>query len=337
MSTAKLKIIAPYQEMRDYLATAHIGRQAAGGVDALRDRIQAERDGRIRPIRLPWRDVNQALGHGLTPGQVTVVAGSAGVAKSYLLLNILRHAGEKGFRWQLLPLEDDSGRWVQRMLAVHLSSWAMVAQPEDDRAETRRRVADVKLSALEEHRELIEQWHDAIFENPRLPADDGSGTVVTRDARYQDILAFLEGVADTCDLIGLDCLSQVTFSEDGRDYIGQGEFMRGVVGIAASTGAHIILVGHNGKGGASRDPLDNIQGSALFNRLAHNVVSLTRSDPPVESEVFSRINPVVEHKLTLSILKSRGGMSGDRIAMDLDQNGPQFFEYGRIKSKSRGR
>ena len=338
MNRAKLKVIEqPYREMQDYMDTAHIGRQADGGVAALYDRIVAEGDGRIKPVPVPWYLTNQSLGYGLTPGQVTIVAGSAGVAKSYLLLNILRHAGEKGFRWRLLPLEDDAGRWIQRMLAVHLSSWAMVAQPENDREETRRQVADRKLAALEENKLLVAQWYENIFENPRLPVDDGSGVLVTRDVHYRDVLSFLEGVANACDLVGLDCLSQISFSEDGRDYIGQSEFMRGVVGIAASTGAHIVLVGHNGKGGANRDPLDGIQGSALFNRLAHNVMVLTRNDPPVESEVLSRINPMVEHKLTLSVLKSRGGMSGDKIAMDLHEYGPQFVEHGKIKAKAKGR
>jgi hypothetical protein len=337
LNAAKLKLIEPYKAMRGYLETSHIGRQAEGGVDALRDRIAAEGDGRIVPVRVPWQCFNQSLGYGLTPGQVTIIAGSAGVAKSYLLLNLLRHAGETGFRWRLLPLEDDAGRWIQRMLAVHLASWAMVAQPEDDREETRQQVAARKLAALENNKELVVQWYENIFENPRLPVADASGAMVARDVHYRDVLAFLEGTADACDLVGLDCLSQISFSDDGRDFIGQSEFMRGVVGIAASTGAHIVLVGHNGKGGVNRDPLDAVQGSALFNRLAHNVIVLARNDPPIESEVLSRINPLVEHRLTLSILKSRGGMSGDKIAMDLDPNAPRFIEHGKIRAKAKGR
>lgn len=334
---ARMKVLAPYEEMAEQLAASYIGRQADGGIDALRERIQAEGDGRIKPIRLPWREVDKALGYGLTPGQVSIIAGSAGVAKSYLVLNILRYAGEKGFRWRLLPLEDDAGRWIQRMLAVKLTAWWMVAQPENDSEEESRRVAGMKLAALEENREYVAELYERIFENPRLPVDDGSGGKVVRDVEYQDVLSFLEAVAEDSDLVGLDCLSQISFSADGKDYIGQSAFMRQVVGIAASTGAHIVLVGHNGKGGANRDPLDSIQGSALFNRLAHNVVSLARSDPPAESEVYSRFDPFVEHRLTLSVLKSRGGASGDKIAMDLAEGGPQFTEYGRIKGKGKGK
>jgi hypothetical protein len=116
--------------------------------------------------------------------------------------------------------------------------------------------------------------------------------------------------------------------------------MRELVGIAASTGAHIVLVGHHAKGGPSgggRDPLDRLQGSSLFNRLAHNVITLTRHDPPVESDIVPKSidSPMaVEHGLTLAIEKCRAGMSGYRIAMDLDPGGPQFIEHGTIKSTS---
>jgi hypothetical protein len=338
MNAVKMKIVEPYLKMQDFLKASHIGRHMDGGVDALRQRIEAEGDGRIKPIRLPWPDTNRSLGHGLTPGEVTIIAGSAGVAKSYLLLNILRHAGENGVRWRLLPMEDSGDRWVLRMLAAHCCQWRLVAQSEDDRPETLRRDADEKLAMLREHEAIVKQWGEAIFENPRRPVDNGAGGLTVRDVHYRDVLTFLEDIAGDCDLVGIDCLSQISFSDssDGRDFIGQGEFMRGVVGVAAATGCHFALVGHHAKGAPGRDPLDSIQGSAMFQRLAHNVISLTRHDPAVESEVLSRFDPVVEHRLTLSILKSRGGLSGTRVAMDLDSNGPQFVEYGRITSKPKG-
>lgn len=337
MNTTKFKIIEPYREMQNVLATAYIGRQADGGLDALRERIRAEGDGRVRAIRAPWQETNKALGYGLTPGQATIVAGSAGVAKSYLILNLLLAAGRAGFHWRLLPTEDDAGRWIQRALAVHCCQWSLIAQPKDDGAEERQRIADVKLAAMDANREVLAGLYESILENPRLPIDDGNGGKKVPDLRYQDVLGFLEMAAPDSDLIAVDCLSQIDFSEDGRDWQGQGDFMRRVVGIAASSGTHIVLVGHNGKGGADKDPLDRVQGSALFNRLAHNVLVLSRSDPAVESEIYDRFNPTVEHKLTLAILKCRGGASGDRIAMDLDQYGPKFVEHGRIKAKSKGR
>jgi hypothetical protein len=171
-------------KIEEYLeATGHIGRPMDGGIEALWKRIEDEGNGLIKPIRLPWPDANKSLGHGLTPGEVTIIAGSAGVAKSYLLLNILRYAGENGVRWRLLPMEDDAGRWIQRMLAVHCCQWELIGQPGNDTPEEMRRVADVKLAALEKHKELVAQWYENIFQNPRLPVADGSGKLVVHDVR----------------------------------------------------------------------------------------------------------------------------------------------------------
>jgi hypothetical protein len=148
MNAAKMKIVEPYLQMQEFLKASHVGRPPDGGIDALRERLEAEGDGRIKPIRLPWPEVNRSMGFGLTPGQVTIVAGSAGVSKSWLLLNAFYHAGENGVRWRLLPMEDDAGRWIQRMLAIHCCQWRLVGQSEDDRPETLRRDADEKLAML---------------------------------------------------------------------------------------------------------------------------------------------------------------------------------------------
>jgi hypothetical protein len=326
---------APYREMEIAFQADHIGRPAAGGIGALRKRLEMERDGAIRLIPPPWRGLRAALGGGFLPGNVTIIIGSAGVAKSYALLNVLLHAGQFGFSWRLIPLEDDAGRGIQRMLAVKLCDWGLVAQPLTDSEAERRRVADAKLAVLETNREFVAELYERIYENPWLPIDDGSGRKISRPVDYEAVLDCLRDEAASNDIVGLDCLSQIIFSEDGRDYRGQAEFMRGAVGIAADSGCHLILVGHNAKAGAqARDPLDAIQGSALFGRLAHNIVSLTRHDPIVQSELFSRDTPYVAHRLTLSVLKCRGGESGTRFAYDLEASGPCFREHGPIKPRA---
>lgn len=337
MTAPKFKILEPYREIQGVLDTGYIGRPADGGIDALRARIQAEGDGAIKPIRVPWYETNRALGYGLTSGQVTVIVGSAGAAKSYLTLSILLAAGRAGLRWNLLPTEDDGGRWLQRALAVHCCSWGLVAQSASDNEEERRRTADRKLAALNDNAELVAELADNIFENPRLPTPGSNGGMKVPDLPYERVLTFLEMIAPDCNLIALDCLSQIDFSMDGRDYVGQSDFMRKVIGIAAASGMHIILVAHHGKGNGDKGSMDRIQGSSLFNRLAHNIIELSRSDPATESEVSSRMNPVIEHRLTLSVLKCRGGASGDRIAMDLHENGPVFVEHGKITGKPKGR
>lgn len=336
MTAPKLKILEQYRPIQDTLNTAYIGRPADGGIEALRAHIQAEGDGTIKPIRVPWHETNAALGYGLLGGDVSIVVGSAGAAKSYLTLNILLAAGRAGLRWKLLPTEDSASRWILRALAVHCCNWGLVAQSEHDSAEERRRTADRKLAALDSNAEIVDELYENIFENPRLPIPDGNGGVNVPDLPYERVLMFLEMVSADCDIIALDCLSQIDFSEDGRDYVGQNDFMRRVIGIATASGTHIVLVAHHGKGGENKG-MDRIQGSSLFNRLSHNILELSRSDPATESEMSSRMNPIVKHRLTLEISKCRGGASGAKIAMDLDRCGPVFVEHGKITGKPKGR
>ena len=328
-----------YHEMEHYgfaaaAGTTHIGRAAVGGVDALVSRLEKEGSGELSAVRLPWRTLDRALGNGLAPGQVTVLAGAAGAAKSYLLLNLLHHAASQEKEWRLLPLEDDAGWWVQRMLAVSTGSWEMVARPSGDSGEERRLLAGRKLTVARANPNLMRYLYRCIYENPRLPIDNGTGSLVVPEVRYADVLAMVESIAGHVDLVGIDCLSQVDFSDNGADYLGQADFMRRLVGIAAATSSHIVLVGHLAKASGGKDPLDAIQGSAMFNRLAHNVLTLTRHDPAHESAVAGRTG-TVHHRLTLSVLKCRTGMSGSRFAFDLDADGPVFTEYGAVLPRRR--
>lgn len=323
------------EDAERFAAASHIGRLAEGGAGAFVRRIEKEKDGTIRAVRLPWRHFDRAIGNGLIPGQVTILAGPAGVAKSYMLLNMLRYASFQNAEWRLLPLEDDAGWWMQRMLAVCTGSWNMVAQPAGDTGDERRVVAERKIAVARANPELVESLHARIYENPRLPVRGEDGTLRARSVDYRDVLAFIESIAGEAAIIGLDCLSQVDFSSNGVDYPGQADFIRSLVGIAASTSAHIVLVGHFAKAAAGKSPLDAIQGSAMFNRLAHNVLTLTRHDPPRASEVVGRQGQV-EHGLTLSVLKCRAGLSGARIAFNLGPEGPVFAECGVVLPRRSG-
>lgn len=211
-------------------------------------------------------------------------------------------------------------------------------QPQNDTPEERRRVADAKIAVLDAHQDFLHELHDRIAENPRLPLDDGTGKMVSKDVDYNDVLTFVREAGADNALIAIDPLTQITFSQDGRDYKEQSEFMREITNAAASTQTHVMMVAHYAKGGSNaHDPLDGIAGSSLFGKIAHNVLALIRHDPAVESNVVSRFDPVVEHRLSLFIRKSRGGDSGKQIAFDLHEHGPQFTEYGFVKPKAKGK
>ncbi len=308
-----------------------VGRGPDITLEELKAGIIAERDGRINPVRLPWPLLNVALGHGLSGGCVTIVTGSPGTAKSYFLLNLLLAADKAGFVWRLLPLEDSAEVWLKKYLAVHVNDWGVASLPEKDSKREWQISGDKKLKAFGVHRSLLEHLHaNCIAENPRLPVTV-NGVLTTPDAGYRDILEFVRCEAVNNDIIAIDCLSQITFGNDGRDFAQHEIFIRELMGIAAASGSNIILVAHSTKSAAKYGiggTIDAVQGSALFTRLAHNVITIARHDE-VESCVMHRSAPV-RHNLTVTVSKCRNGPGNGSFAFDLTPPGPNFIEYGLI-------
>ncbi len=323
--------LCTYEQIVAALNASHIGRRDRGGIETLKKRLEDEGSGRIKNIQVPWKQLNRSLGNGLGHGKISILVGAGGVAKSWLALNILIHAGKQGLRWRLLPLEDSADQWVQRALAVVTEQWWVVENPKGDSAEERGNLADRKRRLVEENAPLVDYLFANIHQNPWLPVEDSSGVMQVHPVYYQDVLSYLEEQQEHCDLVCIDPLSQIHFSDDGRDYRGEAEFMRRLTGIAAR-GTHILLVAHTTKGTApGANPLDCIQGSAMLGRLAHIAMLLRRDDPARESNLMIGAAESVQHRLTLSILKSRQGYSGNKVAMDLSPEGPSFIEYGLIE------
>lgn len=328
-----LKVVhghAAGNEKENRLFPRHVGRLPDTTTTDLVAAIEAERDGKVKAIRIPWWKLNKSIGFGLRPGNVTIVTGPPGTSKSYLVLNILLAAGRSGFRWRLLPLEDDAQTWILKALAVNTDDWRLVSQPEND--EERVTLGNYKLDVLTEYQDFADGLHQNIAENPRMPISGYGGRVVL-DVKYEDVLRFVEDEAEDSHLICVDPISQITFDPDGRDFRGQADFMRRLVAVAASTRAHILLVAHNAKQQyrGVGDSVDGVQGSAMLGRLAHNILTINRHDPAIEDEVYSSFSPTVTHRLTISVTKCRGGMTGEKFAFDLSQYGPTFKEYGMIK------
>lgn len=323
-------VAEPQGTTKRFLASSHVGRQPDTTPEDLESHIKAERDGLIKAIRLPWWKLNMKIGNGLLPGNVTIITGTPGTSKSYLALNILLAAGRLGFRWRLLPLEDNAQTWILKTLAVNIDSWRLVSQPEND--DERRTLGNYKLGCLDEHRDFVAECHQNISENPRMPLS-AYGEKVVMDVGYEDVLRFVENEAEDSHLICIDPISQITFDPDGRDYRGQADFMRRLVAIAASSLAHILLVAHNAKQQyrGNGDSVDGVQGSAMLGRLAHNILTLNRHDPSIEDEIYSTYTSTIQHKLTLTVTKSRNGITGEKFAFDLSEYGPTFKEHGLIK------
>lgn len=308
-----------------------IGRGPDGTLEDLKSSFIAERDGLVQPLRIPYPQLNMCMGHGLSAGEVTLMTGPPGTAKSYFVLNLLLAAREANFNPFLFPFEDSAEIWLKKILGVRVGKWDIVSVPDEDSKHEWQRVGNIKLNALKKHREFLEYWHaNCIAENPRLPLIV-DGRMVTPGVPYSAVLDCIRREAEKKDFIAVDNISQIDFSQDGRDWIFHSEFMREVMSIAAASGCHIILVAHSTKNAARlgiSGTIDAVQGSALFTRLAHNVITITRHDE-TESVVIGR-NGSVKHNLTVTVSKCRNGRGNGSFAFDLTPGGPNFIEHGLI-------
>lgn len=204
-------------------------------------------------------------------------------------------------------------------------------QSSTDDPEERLRVAEHKRAALERNRGFLDELYLRVAENPRIVPDRETGEV-RAEVHYEDVLRYVESEAEITNVIVIDPVSQIDFSEDGRDWQGQARFMQRLTSIVAKNQVHVVLVVHTTKNQpAGGDPTSAVGGSGKFTQLAHNVLMLQRHDPAIEDEVYSAWTQTIEHKLTMTVVKSRSGISGQKFAYDFLTEGPVFREYGLIK------
>lgn len=295
---------------------------------ALAAAFDAEAEGRVSNIALPWPRLHDLIGGGLRPATLTVLGGPTGKGKSFFALEaaVCAHQHGRAFRW--LPLEDSKVEFERRLLAHLAGDWRILSTEPSD--------AWRRAAALETHRAELADLAECVAENPRLGKPDASGKVVVPALPWRAVLDWTERAAERAKLLVIDPLAQLDF--DSRDLSAEhGRFVRGLVGLAAGTGAAVLLVAHSIKrpGKASGWPLsvEDLQGGAELGRLAHTVLLLEGHELR-ESEVWraGSCRETVEHTRTLTIGKARHGRGGgERLAFSFD--GPAFVELGTIAPK----
>lgn len=307
-----------------------IGEVPSGGVYALSARFGQEERGEIKLLPIPWTEISRGLGGGLYPGEVTVLAAPPGNGKSFVSAHLSLAAGAAGFRWRYLPLEDRQEVWLQRFGAVALDEWSFLDREKCSAAARQR--------TLKANQAVFRAIETNICENPRLPVADGSGRMVVPALPAYEILDWVHEAARDYDLLVIDPVSQIDFGRvGGKKWEDEEDFVRRLLGIAADSRCHVLLILHVVKrGGRNQMPLslDDMQGSAAFSRFAHNVLLLETHDER-ESEVVCHVpNKIVTHKRTMIIGKGRTGSGGgSRFAVDFDHRGPALLEHGLIKPK----
>lgn len=340
---------------------SHIGhRPYERSPEILKD-IQDEMDGKDKNIRLNiktptihnfaagysielpglgWQNIDVAVGFGLRPGQVSIICGEPGVCKSLFSLNIAMAAESQGFKWSLLPLEDYGAKWAMKLLAIKENNWRVLVRPEDDERETVESLAKYKMDVVERNEDWLNKILECnICENPLLVPTgreerNGKFRATYSSVDWDMLLDRLEDIMPQNGLYIIDNISQVTFSPDGKnDFAFQAKFMQQLTPLAHRKNCHVMLVSHTAKTAQGNNSTNIVQGSAMFGRLAHVVIGLEKHKPPETSVWENDEATEIKHDTTVHIIKARDGISGTKIAVNISNTGPTFYDCGKIIRK----
>lgn len=290
-------------------------KQAAKQVGALERFLQDTIQGKRRPIKWPWATLHRCT-RALIPQTLTVLCGSPGASKSFLLLQCLGWWHEQGVPVRALMLEDSVAYHMRRAMAqrCHTSELTDDEWIEDN--------PDVALEHHSQHRAYFESLERCIHEPPK----DAMADVPL-------ICGWLEHEAKAGDRVL--AVDPITLADAGeKQFVGDRQLISRAKQIAELYGVSIILVTHP-KNDAARPYLDGVAGGKTITRAAQTVVWLEYLSEPksvvVKSEHMMGLRQSTEVNRIIHVLKSRNAVGqGRSIGMNFKKDSLTFSEAGLI-------
>ncbi len=192
-----------------------------------RERQERIRRGELRCVPPPWFELNR-LRSALRPGHVTILAGTKGAAKSFLLLECVRSWLEAGENVATYIMEGSREEYLDCALAQ------IAGKPDVTNIEWQREHADEMRALTDEHVEAL----------VRLAA------VVTHSATgatLEDVADWIDGEAPRNRIL---CIDPITMAMRTRKpWVSDKVFLDHAKHAAESRGCSIVLVSHLQKGG----------------------------------------------------------------------------------------
>jgi len=283
----------------------------------LKNRLDRIKDGRLAAIPWPWPGVTR-LCPSLTPGAVTVLAGSPGASKSFGVLQCLSFWIERGYEVALFALEGTRAQHLQRMLAQLEGNSALV-----DLAWVRGHPDEVD-AAMTEHAD----WLDVVGRCITCP--DGLDQVT-----HEVILDWLDSRARRGDRILV--VDPVTVADsDGQPWVEDRRFVYAVKCIADRHGVSVLLVTHPAKN-TTGPSLDGLSGGAAYQRHVDAVLWLQAVDPKEVTVMTPCGRCEIEITRILHLLKVRDGRGqGMTLGYLFDPGTLMLAEQGLIVKETKG-
>jgi len=251
----------------------------------------------------------------LLPGTVSILCGSPGASKSFMLLQAMAHAHGDGIPCALFELEESKAFHLQRLLAL-LDGDGRLTDP--DHIEQR---PDEAMDAFGRHKDFIESFGRCMDAAP------------SKQVSYKDLVAWMTSKAESgARLLGID---PITVADAGPEpWRAADQFFAATKPILDRHGASLLLVSHpkkhTGRGPKTFD-LDSIAGGAAFGRFSQTVFALEFLKEAESGQVRTRHGSQVEasYNRRLHVLKSRNGTGqGLTLAVHFDAATLRMTEEG---------
>ncbi len=303
---------AEIQGMAERLA----GSAAMNPAQALKDRLDAIKAGQIIAILWPWPQVSE-LAPTLTPGSVTVLAGSPGASKSFLAVQALTYWTRRQVPCALLALEGSRSQHMQRLLAQLDENSNLVS-----------------LSWCKDHPEQVDaawgrhrEWLDVVGRGIH-PAGI--------DATYDDILAWVKERGRRGDRVLVVDPITAANSQD-KPWLADRRLIVKARQLAEASGLSLVLVVHPSKSSPGVT-LDGLAGGAAFQRHTDGVLWLHACDAKTVTMMTPAGRFSGEIDRVVYLLKVRDGRGqGKAIGFRFEPKSLTFAEQGLIVKESKTR
>lgn len=291
------------------LFDSEIAPQAKRG--GLNELLEAAITGKRKPVRLPWKELNQNC-HALMPGTVTVVCGNPGCGKSFALLEIAYEAFLAGVKVALYELEDDRAFHLLRLLAI------LDRNPDLTDLEWVEEHPVEAIGAKDRHIETLNAFARCIQDSPDGQPDmDDLSRWIAQQARNGARVIIVD---------------PITVADQGNEpWRTASAFMVQCASVMTQYGSSLIIAAHPKKGSADFPRLEDVAGGSSFTRRAQSVLWLERHDDDHEANVTFSNGYAGQEKVnrTAHVLKARNCKGqGAKIAMRFRDDSLRFEELG---------
>ncbi|MFC1739480.1 AAA family ATPase [Planctomycetota bacterium] len=274
------------------------------------ERLEAIISGQLQAVSLPWRNLSR-LTNAVIPGTVTLICGSPGASKSFMLLQALSFWQGNNIKACVYELEEDREFHLMRALAQRSGITGVTNYNWISRN------AELARQTFSDNEQFLESLGRCIWASPDT----------------QPTLEQLAGWSKVRAKAGyrVICIDPITAAvQTGKPWIVDNSFLQQIKRMATDYSCSVLLVTHPTKA-INRPDMTALAGSAAYSRFAQTILWLQNHKLKKSKTKTACGTPETQHNRTVHILKARNGKGhGMKIACEFDSETLKLKEFGLI-------